>query len=625
MFKKLKRILIGKPLENEALADEKLRVFWGLPILSSDAISSVAYASQEILYVLVPVIGILAYTNLLYISAAIIGLLILLTFSYRQTIDNYPNGGGAYIVAKDNLGVIPGVIAGAALSVDYILTVAVSISSGVEQITSAFQSLRPYTVLICIVVVILLMIGNLRGIRESSKIFGLPAYAFMFAILSMIVVGFIKYKTGYTPTVQEIKGTTTDVSLLLLLKAFSSGCTALTGVEAVSNSIPNFKDPATKNAKKTLLLLSIIVFTLFGGTSILANLYHPVPGESAVIVQMAEMIFGRNFMFFFVTAITFIILVMAANTAYSGFPLLLSVMAKEGYVPRQLSMRGERLGYSNGIILLSSVSIILIIGFKAQVTKLIGLYAIGVFISFTLSQFGMFVKWMNHKEGSWRHKALINGFGALVTATAVVIIAITKFTHGAWIVVFLIPIMVFCMLKVKNHYVAIAEQLRISEEELEKVDIASDTYRNRVIVPVGGINKTSIRALRYAKTISKQVTAFNVSIDEESAQKIKDKYSHLHTDIPLIVRYSPYREIIEPLLEFIESEEYNYEKGDMITVILPQFEVKKWWHKALHNQTRVFIQNKLLKHKHIVVATMPLQLKHDEVILSKINPNEVQK
>jgi amino acid transporter len=611
----LKRLLIGKPLKNEAMNEEKFGILWGLPILASDAISSVAYAGQEILLVLIPAIGILAYGQLTLISGAIIGLLILLTFSYRQTIENYPNGGGAYIVAKDNLGIIAGVTAGAALSVDYILTVAVSVSSGVEQVTSAFLPLRPYTVPICIVMVLLIMIGNLRGIRESSRIFGIPAYAFIIAIVSMLVVGFIKVKGGYIPPEPTIKSIGEPITLILLLKAFSNGCTALTGIEAVSNAVPNFKEPSTKYARTVLLLLAIIIFALFGGTSILANMYHVVPGEKAMLIIIAEEIFGRGFMFYYITATTFIILIMAANTAYSGFPLLVAVMAKDGYVPRQLSMRGDRLSYSNGIIALSAVSMLLIVVFRAKVTSLLGLYAIGVFISFTLSQSGMFKRWLSNRGKHWLPKAIVNGFGAVVTGIVVFIIAVVKFHEGAWVVVILIPILIFFMLRVKKHYTAVRKQLRIKPDELDTIDIEQDKYRNRVIVPIESINKSSIRALRFAKTISDNVVAFCVSTDEESGKKIQERYKRVKTNIPLIVKYSPFRKVVDPLLKFIESAEYDYKKGDMITVILPQFSVKRWWHNVLHNQTRLFVERELLKHKHIVVAIMPLQLKDDDLVL----------
>lgn len=616
MGNRIKRALIGKPLGNEALNDERYGILWGLPILASDAISSVAYAGQEMLFVLVPAIGALAYGKLTYITAAIIGLLALLVVSYRQTIENYPNGGGAYVVAKENLGIFAGVTAGAALSVDYVLTVAVSISSGIEQITSAIQPLLPYKVPLCIAMVLLLMVGNLRGIRESSKIFSIPTYAFIVAIVSMLVAGFINIINGNIPPEPVLKPATQSLTLLLILRAFSNGCTALTGVEAVSNAVPNFKEPSTKHAKKVLLLLALIVIVLFGGTSfMLANYYHIVPGEKAVLVQMAEQIFGRGFMFYYITATTFTILVLAANTAYSGFPLLISVVAREGYAPRQLSMRGDRLSYSNGIIVLSAVAALLIIVFKAQVTSLIGLYAIGVFISFTLSQTGMLKKWLLHRGKNWLPKAVVNGLGAFLTATAVVIIAITKFNEGAWIVVILIPILVTMMLKVKKHYTAVARQLRLSKDELANVDIEHNIYRNRVIVPIESVNKASIRAVRYARTISDHVIVFSVSIDEEESRKVKEKWDLLKTDIPIIIKYSPFRKVVEPLLQFIKSAEYDYKKGDMITVILPQFSVRKWWHSLLHNHTRVFIERELLKHKHIVVSTMPLQLKDDSLVL----------
>ncbi|MEG6567446.1 APC family permease [Thermoanaerobacterium saccharolyticum] len=616
MFNRFKRALIGRPLTNKAIKNEKYGVIWGLPILSSDAISSVAYAGEEILLVLLPAIGFMAYKNLLYISAAIISLLLILTFSYIQTIENYPNGGGAYIVASDNLGKIAGVVAGAALSVDYILTVAVSVSSGVDQITSAFLFLRPYSILICIAIVLILMIGNLRGIRESSRIFGVPTYAFVFGIVAMLIAGIVKIKGGYVPPTTPLKAVE-PVTLFLLLRAFSNGCSALTGVEAVSNAVPNFKEPSVKRAITVLILLSSIVLISFGGISVLISMYHITAGDKAVIIQLANEIFGRGFMFYYITATTFIILVMASNTAYSGFPLLLAIMAKEGHMPRQLNKRGDRLSYSNGIILLSVLATVLIVAFRANVTSLIGLYAIGVFISFTLSQTGMAKRWITTRSKNWFIKAIINGTGAIVTAIVVIIVGITKFREGAWIVIIVIPVLVFMMLKINKHYRAVAVQLRVSPEDLQCIKISENHYRNRVIVPIESINKASIRALRYARTISEHVIAFNVSIDEESGEKIKKRYAMLNTDIPLIVKYSPFRRIVEPLLKFIESEEYNYKKGDMITVILPQFVVRKRWHNILHNKTRVYIEKELLKHKHIVVATMPLQLHDDDDIEDK--------
>jgi len=622
MFQKLKQVLIGKPLQNEDIHGQKYSVLLGLPILSSDAISSVAYASEEILIVLVPVIGALAYRQLGFISAAIIALLLILTFSYRQTIHTYPNGGGSYIVASDNLGTIPGVTAGASLAVDYILTVAVSISSGTAAITSAFPSLFPYTVPICILLLMLIMLGNLRGISESARMFSVPPYAFMLTMLITIIVGIIRYLTGEAPHVAVQSNlmplATQSITIFLILSAFSNGCSALTGVEAVSNAVPTFKKPQVKNAQRVLLLLALFVLLIFGGVSLLANLYHAVPQEgNTILSQISFAIYGNSPMYYIVQATTAVILLMAANTSYSGFPLLMSLIGKDGFAPRQLAQRGDRLSFSNGIIVLSIAAAVLIVVFQGNTTRLIPLYAIGVFISFTLSQFGMFKRWVTKREGHWVHKALINGFGALVTAVVVIIIGVTKFPKGAWVVIVVIPLLVIAMLKVKKHYNSVAKQLKMELTDIETADIDSFRYRNRVIVPIESLNKASIRALKYARTISDHVVAFNVSIDIESGENIKKNFALLHTDIPLQVQYSPYRKIVEPLLEYLESEEYSYKKGDMITVILPEFVVNKTWQRILHNDSGKHLSSQLLQYKHIVVARMPLHLKGDGLLFKK--------
>jgi amino acid transporter len=627
----LKKILLGKPLENEALKDEKYSVFWGLPILASDSISSVAYATEEILLVLIPVIGLLAYHQLSLISAAIIGLLIILTISYRQTIINYPNGGGAYVVASENLGAYSGILAGSSLAVGYILTVAVSIAAGTAAITSAFPELFQYRVEISLIILVLLFIGNMRGIRESAQIFGLPTYAFILGIVAMSIIGLMKTAGSPHPLAAQPEpigsGALESITLLLILRAFSSGCAALTGVEAVSNAVPNFKSPA--QAQRVLVLLSLFVLICFGGISLLANIYQVVPVEGkTVLSQIAEGVFGRNhLMYYYIQATTALILAMAANTAFAGFPMLISVMSRDGFAPRQLSHRGERLNYSNGIIALTVIAGLLLIIFKSDTHRLIPLYAIGVFISFTLSQAGMFRKWIKSREKGWTYKAVVNGMGALVTLITVLIVGYTKFTHGAWIVAVIVPVMMAGFIAIKKHYMAVAAQLRLSQEEFESLDLNKSIYRNHVIVPIESINKASVRALRYARTISDNVVAFNVAINEENERKIKEKWQLLNTDIPLFIKYSCYRKVMEPLMEFIHSyEEHSYKKGDMITVILPQFSVRTWWHYFLHNQTRIFIQRELLQHKHIVVATMPLQLKRDREVLPRhLNLNKIHK
>ena len=604
-------------MKTSALKGEKLGVAWGLPILSSDAISSVAYAGQEMLIVLIPAVGVAAYANMSILSGCIIGLLMILMISYRQTIDSYPSGGGAFIVAKENLGNVAGMVAGAALAVDYVLTVAVSISSGVEQITSAFDYLKPYSITFSVILVLLLMIGNLRGIRESSKLFGVPAYAFIAGILALIIGGALKLASGYIPVEPDYAKPLGTITLLLMLRAFASGCTALTGIEAVSNSVPNFRDPSTKYAKAVLFLLAMIILVLFGGTSVIANYYHVIPGpDGAMLILIAEEIFGHTFFFYYITATTFIILILAANTAYSGFPMLIAVMAKEKYAPQQLSMRGDKLSYDNGIITLSVISALLIVAFKANVTSLIGLYAIGVFISFTLSQSGMFMKWTREKRNNWHYKAAVNGFGAVVTAVVVVIIAIAKFSEGSWIVIVLIPVMVLAEKKIYSHYVAVREQLKIKGSEYDMADFSKMDYQNRIIVPIESVNKASVRALRYANSICDNVVAFTVVLSDDDAREIQEKFSELNINIPLVIKLSPYRKVVDPLLRFIESAEYDYEPGDMITVLLSSFVVRRWWHGFLHGNTRKYIEKKLLTHKHIVVSTMPLQLKDDNEILA---------
>ena len=614
---KVKRFFVGQPLNNEAIHREKFSVIWGLPILASDAISSVAYAGQEMLIVLLPVVGGLAFGQLSILSGAIIGLLAILVFSYRQTIQSYPGGGGSYIVSKDNLGKWPGLIAGAALAVDYILTVAVSISSGVEQIASAFTFLKPFSVPISVLLIVMLMVGNLRGIRESSKIFGLPTYAFIFALGAMIVVGFYRLATGFVPTPADVKAVAQPVTLLLMLRAFSSGCTALTGVEAVSNAVPNFKPPQSKNANKVLLSLGVIILFLFGGTSILANKFQVVPGEKSMLVLMAGQIFGNNtFMYYFLTVTAFLILIFAANTAFADFPMLISIVSRDGYAPRQLSMRGDKLAYDNGIIVLSVVASALVIIFNAKVTLLISLYAVGVFVSFTLSQTGMFMRWRRLKGKHWHLKAFINGFGAVVTLVTVTIIGIEKFKNGAWIVVLLIPILVYLMNNSKKHYESVKTQLHLEDEEYDIFKSAKATYENHVIVPIESVNRTSMRALRYAYTIQQdksKITAFTIAIDNETIQHVQERYSKFNIDVPLKVVASPYRKIAEPLLNFIKSEEFGLKKGEMVTVILPKFVVNKRWHNIMHNHTTHYIEKELLKHKHIVVSVMPYQLKDDKL------------
>jgi len=611
MFSKLRELIIGKTLKTEELEGEKLNVFWGLPILSSDPISSVAYAGEEILYVLIGIVGIMAYQYMFYAALGIVILLLILVFSYRQTIDSYPSGGGSYIVAKDNLGIIPGLTAGASLTVDYVLTVAVSISAGTAAITSAMPSLYHHTVAIALIMLIILTIGNLRGLRESSKLFGVPTYLFIISCVVLIVTGIVRhYIFGYSPeALYAIPKATGDITLFLFLRAFASGCTALTGVEAVSNGIPNFKEPSQKNAKAVLALLAFLVFFMFGGISFLATIYRAVPTtKMTVIAQISQQVFGKNIMFYVMQITTSLILVMAANTAYSGLPLLLSLMGQDGYVPRQFSQRGKRLSFSNGIILLAVAAGVLIVVFRGDTHALLPLYAIGVFISFTLSQVGMLLKWERSRTPGWKHKAAINGLGAIVTFITVILIGITKFFHGAWIVCIVIPLLVYFMMKIKNHYNKVVEQIRLSKDERPNVGMKTNNEQH-VIILLGTLNKSFLKSLNCAKCLSQNVVAFHVSIDPEATEKLKRKWKEYDAGIPLIIEHSMYRDVMGPLINFIESEDRASKHGETVTVVISQFVITKWWHNMLHNQTGYFIKSMLYKNRNVAVLTVPYIIK----------------
>lgn len=612
MFSQIARRILGARLATSQLSEEKFSVFWGLPILASDAISSVAYAVDEILWALVPAIGLLSYLWIPEIAGVIVFLLLVLTVSYRQIVEAYPGGGGAYIVAKENLKTIYGLIVGASLSVDYTLTVAVSISAGTAAITSAFPVLFTYRVGISIVFIVLMIIGNLRGVKESSRWFSLPTYAFMITILSLIVAGIIKGggNQAEIPSMQvsEAAFGTQAVTIFLLLRAFSSGCAAVTGVEAIADAVPNFKAPAQQNAKLTYVLLAAAVFITFGGVAYLSTVYHPVPSShQTVISQIATAVFGKGLIFYLIQATTAILLAMAANTAFAGFPTLLSIIARDGYAPRQLAMRGHRLNFSNGIVVLGLLAIMLVIIFKGDTHLLIPLYAVGVFTSFTLAQFGMLSRWIRLKPRAWRRKAMVNGIGAVITLITVIIIGFEKFTSGAWIVFLVVPLIVAAMLRVKEHYNSVAQQLDLPNDILGKLCLKA-RYKHHFIVPIASLNGLVVLALRYARTLTSNVEAFHVETFEGEADKLRRKWELLDTDIPLVIKQSPYREVVGPLVEYIDSEEHASRPGDMITVLLPQFIVHKGWEMALHNNTSVFIANALFDKRHVVVSVLPFYL-----------------
>lgn len=612
MLKQFFRWVFGKAMETRQLTDEKLSVFWGMPILASDAISSVAYAVDEMLWVLIPVVGVSSFIWMPRIALAIVILLLILTFSYRQVVEAYPNGGGAYIVAKENLGKNQSLIAGASLQVGYVMTVAVSICAGTNALVSAMPALFPYRVPIAVIFVILLVIGNVRGIKESARIFSLPTYAFILSVIVLIIAGLIKYASGdYTPmpvAPNQMSFGDQAVTLFIVLTAFSSGCSALTGVEAVSNAVPNFRDPASSNAKKTYLLLALSIVICFGGVAYLTKLYNVSPTlELTGMAQMSIAIFGKGVMFYIIQGTTTIILAMAANTAFAGFPTLLSIIAQDGYAPRQMAMRGHRLNYTNGISFLALLAILLIIFFKADTHLLIPLYAVGVFAAFTLSQTGMLMHWFKDKSPGWKSRAMINGLGALTTLLALLVVGVTKFTSGAWIVFLVVPFIIWVMQRIKRHYETVAEQLDIPNDMLGMLDMDTP-LAHHIIVPIDSFNAMVVKAVRYARSITPHVEVFHVETYEGEADKLRRKWSMLKTSIPLIIKESPYREVVGPLIDYIDSEEHVSAPGDMITVLLPQFFVFKWYHAALHNNTSIFIANAMLNKHNVIVSILPFYL-----------------
>lgn len=608
MLKKIKHLVLGQSLRSDALDHEKFSVIWGLPVLSSDAISSVSYACEEILMVLIPVLGMASYGLLMKVGFAIVFLLFILVFSYRQTINCYPQGGGSYIVASDNLGKVFGLIAAASLAIDYVLTVAVSVCAGTAAITSAFPQLLSMRTGIALIIISLLTIGNLRGMKDSSVLFGIPTYLFIITILLLIVTGFVKVLIFHeTPAVSAaMPQYVENAGLLLFLKAFSSGCTALTGVEAVSDGIPNFREPAQKNAKRVLYLLAGLVFVIFLGISALASLYHIIPNANVTVIAMiAEAVFGNGtLLFYLVQVTTAVILTMAANTAFADLPLLLSILARDGFVPRQFMSRGSRLSFSNGILLLFFLSAALVIYFHASSHLLMPLYAVGVFLSFTLSQAGMFVRWVKRKEDKWKHKAFINGAGMVITGITCIIIAASKFLHGAWIVLICIPVLVYIMERIRRHYHYVKESLKIrSAEELQPYDLQ---IHGRVILPVDSINRSFLKAYHYACSLQvREMEFYHVNTNAEATEKLQELYQQMRLDIPLIVEDAPYWNVNEMILHHVEEAQNDLKKKESVTVILPQFVMKKKRFHALHNQTSMQLKLQLSKLRNVSVVSVP--------------------
>jgi len=672
----LKRLLVGTPIRTARLAHERLTKKTALAIFASDALSSTAYATEQILLVLAAayVAGQTdAFSRVVPISIAIAVLLVIVAISYRQTIHAYPSGGGAFIVAKENLGTLPGLVAGASLLVDYVLTVSVSVAAGVEAITSAmvgtrFAGLHNHRVWLCLFFIAFITVANLRGVREAGSLFAAPSYAFIFSFLCLIGYGLVRYylNPGIVPAPNDADLKIAEgyhaqpLNLLLLLGAFANGCAALTGIEAISNGVQAFKQPESKNAATTLSWMAALLITMFLGASVLTRLFniHPLEHET-VISQIARIVFvgPLGWFYYLVQATTAAILILAANTSFAGFPRLSSLLARDRFLPRQLANLGDRLVFSNGIVLLAVFSGALVWAFRGDTSRLIPLYAVGVFLSFTLSQAGMVVHWWREgnmlrgmreaaalstpvatatqsrsenelagklkarrlmteaprsmpeveqlqRKSHWKKYLVINGIGAISTFVVLMVFILTKFMHGAWIVVVLIPLLVLMFLRIHRHYFEVAQQL--STEGLEGLR----PIRHEVIVPISGIHRGVIAALEYAKSIAPHhVTAVYVNLDEESTQKLREKWQQWGSGVNLVVVASPYRSLLRPLLNYIDRVKRS-SPGDVITIVLPEFVPAKWWQNLLHNQNTLFLKGALLFKRGVVVTNVPYHLEH---------------
>jgi len=607
----LKQLLVGKPIPSHLAHHERLSKVTGLAVLSSDPLSSVAYATEEMVRTLF-LVGAGALVLSIPIGAVIATLLLVVAFSYRQTIHAYPGGGGAYIVAKENLGVMPGLVAGSALLVDYVMTVAVSIAAGVAALISAFPQLQGERIALGLAFIVVIAVGNLRGIRESGRIFAVPTYFFLVSLLTLIAAGAFRFFTGGITPVQAA-GTPTPsgaaaLTTFLVLRAFANGCTAMTGVEAVSNGVPAFKPPEARNAATTLVIMAFLCVTLFMSITLLAHAYNVVPleesapGYETVVSQLARGVFGgRGTLYYAVQAATMLILVLAANTAYQDFPRLASIMARDRYLPRQFMNQGDRLAFSNGIVVLSVLAGILISAFAGDTHSLIPLYMVGVFISFSLSQGGMVVRWRRLRGNGWRRRAFFNLLGAVLTSVVLVVVALTKFTEGAWLIVVLIPLLVLWFRSIRKHYEGVGAQLTLQGWTPEP------RRQNTVLVPIGGVHRAVITAVQYAKTLSPDVRAVYVDVDPYVTEEIRKQWAQWGQGVPLVVLDSPYRSLMEPLLEYIEQVDAQ-RPDDLMTIVLPEFVPARWWHHLLHNQRALLIKTALLFKANTVVTSVPFHL-----------------
>jgi len=631
----LRRALIGAPLPTARALHERLSKVVALPVFASDAISSSAYATEAILVAILAGAGTSRLSAVLPIGFGIFLLLWIVSFSYRQTVLAYPTGGGSYIVARESLGIGAATIAGASLLIDYILTVAVSVAAGIAAVTSAFPFLRPHTVLLCAMAVALIALANLRGVRESGLLFSIPTYSFVASMLVTIAWGVLKAFSGYVPPPEPgvaplapPLGALASLPLFLALHAYASGCTALTGVEAISNGVQAFRPPEGRNAAVTMLWMAGILGVLFMGVTYLAWAFHVVPsavaegsGGETVVSKITRMAWGGKHGFYYVVQFTTMaVLVVAANTSFADFPRLSAILARDRFLPRQFANVGDRLVYNYGILTLAVLAVALIAILSGNVNGLLPLYAVGVFLSFTLSQAGMVRRWFRLRTPGWRHSAAINGFGACVTGIVLLVLAITKFhpsdanvlfrlpfglrlpligdsvRAGAWLVVLLIPLMVGMFYRIHAHYLTAASQLTLVGYRMPPPP------PNTIIVLVPSVNRGIIPALQYAKSLGQDTRALHIETEPEATPRLREEWDTWGLGIPLLIMESPYRSLVAPLFRYLD--EVQTERRHMVTLVIPEFVAVKWWHKLLHNQSGLILKLALLRRKDVVVTNV---------------------
>jgi amino acid transporter len=602
----LKRWLVGPPMPLAQARHERLSKPLALAVFASDPLSSVAYATEAILLVLI-LAGSAALSYSMPIALGIATLLAVVVISYRQTVAAYPQGGGAYLVAKDNLGVLPALVAAAALLVDYVLTVAVSVVAGIAALTSAVPGLHAYRVVLSILAVVGVALGNLRGVRESGRLFAAPTYFFVVSILGMVGYGLVGTffdwlpEAPYEPHPPGLEG----LGLFLLLRSYAAGCTALTGVEAVSNGVQALRPPEGRNAQTVMTALGVISITMFLGITYLAFDFGIIPGgEETVVSKIARRVFGAGVLYYAVQTATLLILVLAANTSYADFPRLSSILARDRFVPRQFANQGDRLVFSNGILVLSGFAVVLIVVFAGDTQALLPLYAVGVFMSFTLSQTGMVRRWLRLREAGWQWRVWLNGIGAVVTGVVLVTLAVTKFVEGAWIVVLVIPILAAIFVVMHRHYEEVASELSLDGMK------PPPEFQHTVLVLVGDVHRGVVRAVQYARTLAPEaaVRAVLVETDPARTARVEEKWAKWGFGVPLVVLTSPYRSLLRPLLDYIDQ---IHARGDdqMVTIVLPEFLPRRWWQHVLHNQTALLVKGALLFRPNIVVADVPYLLR----------------